>query len=79
MLNNFSVKKDSKSFNKRKSGLLSVFHKTMDGLSSLIIEQQLYRDNLIDEQVKIQAEIELTESSIDESKRTITKIENILN
>lgn len=69
---------NSISFNKRKTNLVNVFTKAKEGLLALVTDQQLYRDKLIDEQVKIQHEIDVTEASIDESKRTITNIENIL-
>lgn len=73
------IKKNSNDFNNSKSSYLSIFTKTLESLNKLTIEQMLYRDDLIAQQIKLQKELDITNNSIVETEKTAEKIQNILN
>lgn len=72
------IKPTALDFNLRKNNALSIFTETLSEMQSLIAEQRVYISNLLDQQAKINKEIDLTYDSITESESTIEKIENIL-
>ena len=73
------IKKNSSDFNISTSECLNAFTKMIESLSKLTVEQMLYRDEIISQQMQLQKELNITNKSILQTEKTTEKIQNILN
>jgi len=78
LLFGFLVKSSAK-FSKKRTKIVSVFTKMKEDLLKVIDEEKVYVENLVLQRDQIDAEIEASKNSIEESKGVLSNIENLLN
>ncbi len=66
------------SLKQEQSSILSVFTKTQEKLSRLILKQKIYMDSLLDEQKVIEQKIGQTDQLINNTDSILNKINKLL-